>query len=34
MVYQQTQRWLWAEVFEPMTHDPRLLPRTFAKRKT
>lgn len=33
IVYQQTQRWLRAGVFEAMTHDLRLLLRTFAGRK-
>lgn len=33
IIYQQTQRWLKAGVFEAMTHDLRLLLRTFAGRK-
>lgn len=33
IVYQQTQRWLRAGVFEAMVHDLRLLLRTFAGRK-
>lgn len=33
IVYQQTQRWLRAGVFEAMTHDLRLLLRTLAGRK-
>jgi transposase len=33
IVYQQTQRWLRAGVFETMAHDLRLLLRTFAGRK-
>ena len=32
IIYQQTQRWLRAGVFEAMTHDLRLLLRTFAGR--
>ena len=32
IVYQQTQRWLRAGVFEAMAHDLRLLLRTFAGR--
>jgi transposase len=34
IVYQQTQRWLRAGVFETMVHDLRLLLRTFAGRKS
>jgi transposase len=33
IVYQQTQRWLRAGVFEAIVHDLRLLLRTFAGRK-
>ena len=33
IIYQQTQRWLRAGVFEAMVHDLRLLLRTFAGRK-
>lgn len=33
IVYQQTQRWLRAGVFEAMVHDLRLLLRTFTDRK-
>ena len=33
IIYQQTQRWLRAGVFEVMVHDLRLLLRTFAGRK-
>ncbi len=33
IVYQQTQRWLKAGVFEAMVHDLRLLLRSFAGRK-
>lgn len=33
IVYQQTQRWLRAGVFEAMVHDLRLLLRSFAGRK-
>jgi len=33
IVYQQTQRWLRAGVFEAMVHDLRLLLRAFAGRK-
>jgi transposase len=33
IVYQQTQRWLRAGVFEAMVHDLRLLLRTFTERK-
>ena len=33
VVYQQTQRWLRAGVFEAMVHDLRLLLRTFTDRK-
>lgn len=33
IVYQQTQRWLRAEVFEAMPHDLRLLLRTVAGHK-
>lgn len=33
IIYQQTQRWLKAGVFEAMVHDLRLLLRTFAERK-
>lgn len=33
IIYQQTQRWLRAGVFEAMAHDLRLLLRTFAGRK-
>lgn len=33
IVFQQTQRWLRAGVFEAMAHDLRLLLRTFADRK-
>jgi len=33
IVYQQTQRWLKAGVFEAMVHDLRLLLRTFTDRK-
>ena len=32
IIYQQTKRWLRAGVFEAMTHDLRLLLRTFAGR--
>lgn len=34
IVYQQTQRWLRAGVFEAIAHDLRLLLRTFAGRKS
>lgn len=34
IVYQQTQRWLRAGVFEAMVHDLRLLLRAFAGRKS
>lgn len=33
IIYQQTQRWLRAGVFEAMVHDLRLLLRTFTDRK-
>lgn len=33
IVYQQTQRWIRAGVFEAMVHDLRLLLRTFTDRK-
>jgi transposase len=33
IIYQQTQRWLRAGVFEAIVHDLRLLLRTFAGRK-
>jgi transposase len=33
IVYQQTQRWIRAGVFETMVHDLRLLLRTFTDRK-
>src|SRR4028118_32135 len=32
VVYQQTQRWIKAGVFEAMTHDPRAVLRLLAER--